>query len=139
MNRIRLARTRSISVMSIFQPLANSATRSRVRFSQTQRSFAPSSWRQIHISEGARSSFRNLLRRRVPRYSRFMADSSTKRAQKMVTIHSLDEMKRAAHENDPKTKLLVLGLGEAIVTTCGQARAFLGSGSLFQDSPKGAS
>jgi hypothetical protein len=26
---------------------------------------------------------------------------------------------------DPQTKLLVLGLGEAIVTTCGQARAFL--------------
>ena len=54
----------------------------------------------------------------------------------MVTIHSLDEMKTAARENDPQTKLLVLGLGEAIVTTCGTARAFLGNGSLFEDSRK---
>ena len=57
----------------------------------------------------------------------------------MVTIHNLDEMKTAARENDPQTKLLVLGLGEAIVTTCGQARAFLGKGSLFGDSPKSTS
>jgi hypothetical protein len=45
----------------------------------------------------------------------------------MVTIHSLGEMKTAARENDPQPKLLVLGLGEAIVTTCGQARVFLGN------------
>jgi hypothetical protein len=57
----------------------------------------------------------------------------------MVTIHNLHEMKAAAHENDPQTKLLVLGLGEAIVTTCGQARVFLGNGSLFGDVPKGSS
>ena len=29
----------------------------------------------------------------------------------------LDEMKTAARENDPQTMLLVLGLGEAIMTT----------------------
>jgi hypothetical protein len=68
-----------------------------------------------------------------------MPISGTKRAQKMVTIHNLDEMKTAARENDPQTKLLVLGLGEAIVTTCGQARAFLGKGSLFGDSSKSTS
>jgi hypothetical protein len=51
--------------------------------------------------------------------------SGSKRLPKMVTIRNLQEMKAAAHENDPKTKLLVLGLGEAIVTTCGQARLFL--------------
>jgi hypothetical protein len=47
-------------------------------------------------------------------------------------------MKAAAQENDPHTKLLVLGLGEAIVTTCGQARLFLGNGSLFAGEPKNA-
>jgi hypothetical protein len=56
-----------------------------------------------------------------------MSNSGTRRAQKMVTIHSLGEMKTAARENDPQPKLLVLGLGEAIVTTCGQARVFLGN------------
>jgi len=35
------------------------------------------------------------------------------------------------------TKLLVLGLGEPIVTTCGQARTFLGKGSLFGDETEG--
>jgi hypothetical protein len=68
-----------------------------------------------------------------------MLNTGPKRAQKMITIHNLNEMKTAAHEADPQTKLLVLGLGEAIVTTCGQARAFLGNGGLFEDSPKGAS
>jgi hypothetical protein len=52
----------------------------------------------------------------------------------MITIHNLQEMKAAAHGNDVRTKLLVLGLGEAIVTTCGQARMFLGR--LFEDEPK---
>ena len=52
----------------------------------------------------------------------------------MITIHNLQEMKAAAHGNDARTKLLVLGLGEAIVTTCGQARMFLGR--LFEDEPK---
>jgi hypothetical protein len=65
-----------------------------------------------------------------------MSNSGTKHAPKMVTIHSLDEMKMAARENAPQTKLLVLGLGEAIVTTCGTARAFLGNDSLFGDSRK---
>jgi hypothetical protein len=51
--------------------------------------------------------------------------SGAKRSSKMVTIRNLQELKAAAHENDPQTKLLVLGLGEAIVTTCGQARLFL--------------
>ena len=46
----------------------------------------------------------------------------------MVTIHNLQELKEAAHGSDPQTKLLVLGLGEAIVTTCGQARMFLEQG-----------
>jgi hypothetical protein len=55
--------------------------------------------------------------------------SGTKRSTKMVTIHNLREMKVAARENDPQTKLLVLGLGEAIVTTCGQARLFLEEGA----------
>ena len=45
-------------------------------------------------------------------------------------------MKAAAHGNDARTKLLVLGLGEAIVTTCGQARMFLENGALFEDEPK---
>lgn len=67
-----------------------------------------------------------------------MPNPGTKRA-RMVTIHNLHEMKAAAHENDPQTKLLVLGLGEAIVTTCGQARVLLGNGSLFGDVPKGSS
>jgi hypothetical protein len=49
----------------------------------------------------------------------------------MVTIHNLHEMKAAASENDPQTKLLVLGLGEAIVTTCGMARIFLGNDAVF--------
>ena len=74
----------------------------------------------------------------IPRYSRFMSKAGTKRTPKMVTIHSLDEMKTAALENDPQTKLLVLGLGEAIVTTCGMARAFLGNGSFLGDSRKSA-
>ena len=68
-----------------------------------------------------------------------MSSSGMKRAPKMVTIHNLDEMKTAARENDPKTKLLVLGLGEAIVTTCGHARAFLGNSGVFGDSRKGTS
>jgi hypothetical protein len=50
---------------------------------------------------------------------------SAKRPAKMVTIRNLQEMKEAAWGNDAQTKLLVLGLGEAIVTTCGQARLFL--------------
>ncbi len=85
------------------------------------------------------SAFRNLLPPYFPRYSGFMSSSGIKRAPKMVTIHNLDEMKTAARENDPQTKLLVLGLGEAIVTTCGTARAFLGNGSLFGDSRKSTS
>ncbi len=54
-----------------------------------------------------------------------MPDFGAQRSPKMVTIHNLHEMKAAAHANGPGTKLLVLGLGEAIVTTCGQARLFL--------------
>ena len=45
----------------------------------------------------------------------------------------------AAHENDSQTKLLVLGLGEAIVTTCGTAQLFLGNGSSFGDEQNGGS
>jgi len=55
--------------------------------------------------------------------------SGTKRSPKMVTIRNLQEMKPAARENEPHTKLLVLGLGEAILTTCGQARLFLEEGA----------
>ena len=77
--------------------------------------------------------------RSVLGYHRSMPNSGTKRSRKMVTIHNLHEMKDAAHENDPQTKLLVLGLGEAIVTTCGQARVFLENGSAFGDEPKGSS
>jgi len=54
-----------------------------------------------------------------------MPEFGAQRSPKMVTIRNLHEMKAAAHAKDPKTKLLVLGLGEAIVTTCGQARLFL--------------
>ena len=54
----------------------------------------------------------------------------------MITIYNLHEMKAAAHGNDARTKLLVLGLGEAIVTTCGQARMFLESSGVFEDEPK---
>jgi hypothetical protein len=67
-----------------------------------------------------------------------MPNPGAKRSAKMVTIHNLHEMKAAAQENDPHTKLLVLGLGEAILTTCGQARLFLGNGSLFAGVPKNA-
>jgi hypothetical protein len=68
-----------------------------------------------------------------------MPNAGTKRSRKMVTIHNLHQLKAAAHENDPQTKLLVLGLGEAIVTTCGQARVFLENGNQFEDEPKGNS
>lgn len=68
-----------------------------------------------------------------------MPSSGTKRSRKMVTIHNLHEMKAAAQENDSQTKLLVLGLGEAIVTTCGMALLFLGNGSSFGDEPNGSS
>jgi hypothetical protein len=67
----------------------------------------------------------------LPRYSRCMPNSGAKRSRKMVTIHNLHEMKAAVQENEPLTKLLVLGLGEAIVTTCGVARVFLGNDALF--------
>ena len=73
----------------------------------------------------------------VLRYSRSMPNSGTKRPPKMVTIHSLDEMKAAVQQNDSLTKMLVLGLGEAIVTTCGMARVFLGNAALLGDEPKG--
>ncbi len=63
----------------------------------------------------------------------------TKRARKMVTIHNLNEMKAAVQENDSQTKLLVLGLGEAILTTCGMARVFLGNNPSFGDEPKSTS
>jgi hypothetical protein len=74
--------------------------------------------------------------RGVRLYSRYMPNSGAKRSRKMVTIHNLQEMKAAAQGNDPQTKLLVLGLGEAIVTTCGQARMFLEKGGSFGDEPK---
>jgi hypothetical protein len=64
-----------------------------------------------------------------------MPNPGTKRSRKMVTIHNLQEMKAAAQDNDSQTKLLVLGLGEAIVTTCGMARVFLGNGASFGDEP----
>jgi len=57
----------------------------------------------------------------------------------MVTIHNLNELKAAVQENDPQTKLLILGLGEAIVTTCDIARVFLGNSTSFGDEPKGPS
>jgi hypothetical protein len=50
----------------------------------------------------------------------------------MVTIHNLNEMKAAVQENDSQTKLLVLGLGEAILTTCGMARVFPGEQPFVQ-------
>jgi UDP-N-acetylenolpyruvoylglucosamine reductase len=68
-----------------------------------------------------------------------MSSSGTRRARKMVTIHNLNEMKAAVQENDSQTKMLVLGLGEAILTTCGMARTFLGNNPSFGDEPKGGS
>jgi hypothetical protein len=62
-----------------------------------------------------------------------MPTFGAKRTRKMVTIHNLNEMKVAAQDNDPQTKLLVLGLGEAIVTTCGVAKAFLGNLAAIED------
>jgi hypothetical protein len=67
-----------------------------------------------------------------------MPSFGTKRTPKMVTIHNLKELKAAVQENDPHTKLLVLGLGEAIVTTCGIAKIFVGSSSSFGDESKGS-
>jgi hypothetical protein len=75
--------------------------------------------------------FGNLSAGGVPRYAEYMPDSGTKRSPKMVTIRNLHEMKAAANGNDPQTKLLILGLGEAIVTTCGMARIFLGNDAVF--------
>ena len=57
----------------------------------------------------------------------------------MVTINNLHEMRAAAQDNDPQTKLLVLGLGEAFVTTCGMAKVFLGNGASFRDEPNSTS
>jgi hypothetical protein len=68
-----------------------------------------------------------------------MPNSGTKRTRKMVTINNLHEMRAAAQDNDPQTKLLVLGLGEAIVTTCGMAKVFLGNGASFRDEPNSTS
>ena len=68
-----------------------------------------------------------------------MSNPGTKRSPKMVTIRTLQEMKAAVQENDSQTKLLVLGLGEAIVTTCGMARVFLGNDAVFGWEPNGAS
>jgi hypothetical protein len=65
-----------------------------------------------------------------------MATFGAKRPRKMVTIHSLNEMKAAVQDNDSQTKLLVLGLGEAIVTTCGVARVFLGNNTSIEDDGK---
>jgi hypothetical protein len=65
-----------------------------------------------------------------------MPNSGAKRSTKMITIHNLQELKTAAHGSDPQTKLLVLGLGEAIVTTCGQARMFLEEGSMHGNQTK---
>jgi hypothetical protein len=65
-----------------------------------------------------------------------MPTFGVKRTRKMVTIHSLDEMKAAVQDNDSQTKLLVLGLGEAIVTTCGVARVFLGKNAAIEDDGK---
>ena len=84
-------------------------------------------------------AFRNLFRPRAPRYSGSMSSSGPKRSRKMVTIHNLNEMKAAVQENDSQTKLLVLGLGEAILTTCGMARVFLGNNPSFGDEPKSTS
>jgi hypothetical protein len=68
-----------------------------------------------------------------------MPTFGAKRSRKMVTIHNLNELKVAVQENDPQTKMLVLGLGEAIVTTCGVAKAFLGNLAAIEDDGRGRS
>jgi hypothetical protein len=66
-----------------------------------------------------------------------MPTFGAKRSRKMVTIHNLNELKVAVQENNPQTKMLVLGLGEAIVTTCGVAKAFLGNLAAIEDDGRG--
>jgi hypothetical protein len=68
-----------------------------------------------------------------------MATFGAKRSRKMVTIHNLNEMKVAVQDNDSQTNMLVLGLGEAIVTTCGVAKAFLGNLAALDDDGRGRS
>jgi hypothetical protein len=68
-----------------------------------------------------------------------MSTFGAKRTRKMVTIHNLNEMKAAVQDNDSQTKLLVLGLGEAIVTTCGVAKVFLGNAAAIEDDGRGRS
>lgn len=68
-----------------------------------------------------------------------MPTFGAKRTRKMVTIHNLNEMKVAVQDNDSQTKLLVLGLGEAIVTTCGVAKVFLGNLAAIEDDGRGRS
>ncbi len=94
---------------------------------------------KIASFQSATSAFGNLSQSRGPRYSRSMSISGTKRSRKMVTIHNLNEMKAAVQENDAQTKMLVLGLGEAILTTCGMARAFLGNSPSDGDESKSTS
>jgi hypothetical protein len=100
---------------------------------------SPSRRFSYSVRWGSNRAFGNLLYLGVPTYNPSMPNSGTKRPRKMVTIHNLQEMKVAAHENDSQTKLLVLGLGEAIVTTCGTAQLFLGNGSSFGDEQNGGS
>jgi hypothetical protein len=68
-----------------------------------------------------------------------MSTFGAKRTRKMITIHNLNEMKAAVQDNDSQTKLLVLGLGEAIVTTCGVAKVFLGNLAAIEDDGRGRS
>jgi hypothetical protein len=67
-----------------------------------------------------------------------MPTFGAKRTRKMVTIRNLKEMKAAVQENDSQTKMLVLGLGEAIVTTCGIVKIFLGNPTSPGDESKGS-
>jgi len=51
-------------------------------------------------------------------------DAVTK-PRKTVIAQNMDEAKTAAYANDPKTELVILGLGDnPAVTTCGWARHF---------------
>jgi hypothetical protein len=54
---------------------------------------------------------------------------SQPKPRKTVIAQNMDEAKTAAYANDPKTELVILGLGEnPAVTTCGWARRFFDNG-----------
>ena len=61
-----------------------------------------------------------------------MPNLGTTPSRKIITAQTMDEAKTAAYANDPRTELVILGLGDnPAVTTCGWARQF------FESKPSG--